>query len=75
MVLDAVKKQLSHQPTVPSRNRKLMRENPLAQWELRMGNLRVYYVVVEEPEKNVEIRAIGVKVRNRVFVAGVEVQL
>ena len=43
IVLDAVDRQLAHQPTVETRNRKLMRPNPVALWELRIDDLRVYY--------------------------------
>ena len=43
-----------------------MRPNPLAPWELRVGNLRVYYDVSEEPERTVIILAIGRKRRNQV---------
>jgi mRNA interferase RelE/StbE len=74
IVLDAVAEQLTHQPTVPTRNRKLMRSNPLAQWELRVGDLRVYYLVAEA-DQVVYIAAVGIKVRNRVFVGGVETNL
>jgi mRNA-degrading endonuclease RelE of RelBE toxin-antitoxin system len=66
IVLDEVDKQLVHQPTVETKNRKPMRPNPLAPWELRIGNLRVYYDVEEEPEQAVYIRAVGIKERNRV---------
>lgn len=72
MVLDAVDKQLVHQPTVETRNRKPMRPNPLAPWELRIGNLRVYYDVEEEPETVVFVLAVGIKHRNRVRI-GTEV--
>lgn len=65
-VLDTIDKQLAHQPTVETRNRKPMRPNPVAPWELRIGNLRVYYDVETEPEPAVYIRAVGVKLRNRV---------
>jgi mRNA-degrading endonuclease RelE of RelBE toxin-antitoxin system len=68
IVIDAVAEQLQHQPTVETRNRKALRPNPLAARELRIGNLRVFYDVLEEPEPTVEIRAIGVKVRNRVYI-------
>jgi len=44
-VLDAVDEQLTFQPTAETRNRKPMRPNPLAPWELRVGKLRVYYDV------------------------------
>lgn len=66
IILDAVDEQLAHQPTVETKNRKPMRPNPLAPWELRIGNLRVYYDVEQDPEPLVYIRAVGVKERNRV---------
>lgn len=71
-VFDAVDEQLVHQPAVETRNRKPMRPNPLAPWELRIGDLRVYYDVEEEPEKRVTILAIGVKRGNRVILGGEE---
>jgi hypothetical protein len=43
-----------------------MRPNPVAPWELRIGNLRVYYDVEEESEPVVFIRGVGIKERNRV---------
>ncbi len=63
-VLDTVDEQLMYQPTVETRNRKIMRPNPLAPWELRIGQLRVYYDVEEEPEPVVIVLAVGVKKRN-----------
>lgn len=66
VVLDSVDGQLVYQPTVETRNRKPMRPNPLAPWELRIGNLRVYYDVEEKPEPVVYIRAVGIKERHRV---------
>ena len=66
IVLDTVDEQIVHEPTVETKNRKPMRPNPLAPWELRIGNLRVYYDVEEEPEPVVFIRAVGVKLGNRV---------
>ena len=39
IVLDAVDRQLLNQPKVETRNRKPMRPNPVAPWELRIGNL------------------------------------
>ncbi len=66
MVLAAVEQQLSRQPRVETRQRKPMRPNPLAPWELGIGKLRVYYDVSEEPEPVVAVRAIGIKERSRV---------
>lgn len=56
-VLDAVEEQLVHEPKVETRNRKPMRPNPVAPWELRIDPLRVYYDVQEEPEHLVMVRA------------------
>jgi mRNA-degrading endonuclease RelE of RelBE toxin-antitoxin system len=64
-VLDSVDEQLTHTPREETRNRKPMRPNSLAPWELRIGDLRVYYDVDEELEL-VLIRAVGIKVRNLV---------
>jgi hypothetical protein len=75
MVLDSVERQLAHVPAVETRNRKPMRPNPLAPWELRIGALRVYYDVEEEPVKLVAIRAVGIKKRNRVLIGGEEIEL
>ena len=75
IVFDAVDEQLAHQPTVETRNRRPMRRNPLAPWELRIGELRVYYDVGEEPEKLVIVLAVGIKDRSRIIIGGEEVDL
>jgi mRNA-degrading endonuclease RelE of RelBE toxin-antitoxin system len=75
IVLDSVDKQLSYQATVETKHKKLMRPNPLAPWELRIGNLRVYYDVEEEPQPIVYIRAIGIKEHNRVRIGSEVIEL
>lgn len=70
IIMDGIDEQLMHQPTVETRNRKPMHPNPLAPWELRIGDLRVYYDVEEEPEPVVYINAVGTKERNQVRIAG-----
>ncbi len=75
MVLDAVDRHLGHQPNVETRKRKPMRPNPVAPWELRIGNLRVYYDVEGEPETVVYIRAVGIKERNRVRIGKEVIEL
>ena len=75
LVFDAVREQLSYQPGVETRNRKPMRPNPLAPWELRVEECRVYYDVVDEPEPVVTVLAVGIKVRARVIIGGEEVSL
>ena len=74
-LVDAVDEQLADQPTVETRNRKPMRPNPIAPWELRVGRLRVYYEVQEEPDPVVRVLAVGVKDRNVVRIAGEEIAL
>lgn len=74
-VLEVVREQVTHEPARPTRNRKLMRANPLAPWVLRVGHLRVYYEVTDRPLPCVTIRAIGVKIRDPLLVAGVEIDL
>jgi mRNA-degrading endonuclease RelE of RelBE toxin-antitoxin system len=70
IVLDEVDKQLEYQPTVKTKNRKSMRPNSLAEWELRIDYLRVYYDVVEIPDPVVYIQAVGIKERDQVRIAG-----
>jgi mRNA-degrading endonuclease RelE of RelBE toxin-antitoxin system len=64
-VLNAVDEQLQHEPAVETRNRKPMRPNPLAPWELRVGDVRVYYEV-DAAESVVHVLAVGIKDRNKV---------
>ena len=73
-VLDTVDVQLMHQPDVETRNRKPMRPNPVAPWELRIGDLRVYYDIMRDSDR-VLVRAIGIKKRNIVRIGGEEVKL
>ncbi|UBF28127.1 addiction module toxin RelE [Kovacikia minuta CCNUW1] len=70
IILNAVDEQLMYQPTIETKNRKPMRPNLLSLWELRIGDLRVYYDVEEEPEQLVYINAVGIKERNKVRIAG-----
>jgi len=74
-VLDVVVRQLSHEPATPIRNRKVLRANSVAPWELRIGVLRVYYDFVDEPERVVVVKAVGIKERSRVRIGGEEVEL
>jgi mRNA-degrading endonuclease RelE of RelBE toxin-antitoxin system len=43
--LEVIERQLLHEPLVETRNRKPLRPNPVAPWELRIGNLRAFYEV------------------------------
>jgi mRNA-degrading endonuclease RelE of RelBE toxin-antitoxin system len=74
IIRDALVEQLSYEPTVPTKNRKEMRPNLLAVWELRIGDFRVYYDIDEE-ESIVDIRAIGIKEGNEVRIGEEIVEL
>lgn len=74
-VLDQVDVQLTREPDVETRNRKAMKPNPVAPWELRIGNVRVYYDIEYKPGRHVFIRALGIKKRNVVVIGGKEIAL
>ena len=64
--------QLKHQPDIETKNRKKMRSNPIAPWELRVDRMRVYYEFVLEPEPWVTVLRIGVKEGHRIWIGGEE---
>ncbi len=68
-ILDETEKQLLHQPEHQTRNRKRLRPNQVAEWELRAGSMRVFYDV-DEAEKKVQVRAIGHKAGNTLVLHG-----
>lgn len=41
VVLDGIELHLRHQPTVGTRRIKTLRPNPIAGWELRLGDYRI----------------------------------
>lgn len=62
-IVDEINNQLSHEPTVVTRNRKCLLgltpgfEHRPPVWELRLGDIRVFYDVDEEAQE-VHVRAI-----------------
>ena len=73
-VVDGAERHLTDQPEQSTTRRKLLRENPLAVWELRLGDLRVFYNV-DAKCNTVEVVAVGVKEHNRLFIGGEEIEL
>lgn len=71
---EAIKDQLKNEPLTETRNRKLLRPNPLSRWELRVGEFRVFYDVVEDSQV-VQIKAMGYKEHNKLFIHGREFEL
>jgi hypothetical protein len=79
LIRAAIEGQLRHEPERATRNRKPL-ERPIAmgaRWELRFGpdnRFRVFYRV-DADSRQVRVLAVAVKVRDRVFLAGEEVEL
>lgn len=68
-IVDGIDVQLRYEPTVETRNRKQMRPNSIAEWELRIGEFWVFYDV-DEQVLVVEIQHIGEKQGNAFFFRG-----
>ena len=70
-VVETVEGQLRYQPAEETRNRKRLRPNQLAEWELRIGEFRVFYDV-DTQANHVKIEAVGYKRGNRLLIHGKE---
>jgi len=64
---------LTHEANQETRRRKKLTDHPIAPWELRVGDFRVFYDI--EDEMVVKITAIGHKVHSDLFVRGKKVEL
>lgn len=73
-ILDATEQQLVNQPLQETRNRKPLRPSSQFQWELRIGNYRVFCDVDEETSV-VSVVSVGYKERNKLYIRGQEVNL
>lgn len=74
MLTGEIRVQLGDQPLVETKNRKKLRENPVAPWELRAGRHRVFYEV-DESSQRVTIIAVGHKEHHLLLIRGREVKL
>jgi len=74
IILDSIKGELAQKPQEETRNKKLLRQNPLADWELRIRQYRIFYDI-DENQGVVRILAIGLKERDKVIIGGEEVRL
>jgi mRNA-degrading endonuclease RelE of RelBE toxin-antitoxin system len=70
-IIDHVEDQLTLEPGVATRNRKPLRANPLARWELRIDRFRIFYDI-DDANRVVTVVAIGEKTRNRLTIGGKE---
>jgi len=73
-IIDGIEAQLKYEPAVETRNRKKLRPNDVAEWELRIGKFRVFYDVYAQV-RIVKIEGVGHKKGNRLFMHGEEYKL
>ncbi len=50
-----------------------MRPNPLAPWELRIGDYRIFYDI--EEKDSVKITAVGFEIDHELFIRGKRVEI
>jgi mRNA-degrading endonuclease RelE of RelBE toxin-antitoxin system len=74
IIVSEIRVQLSYQPLVETKNRKPLRENPIASWELRVGRFRVFYEV-DDAARIVTVVSVGHKEHNVLLVRGKEVHI
>jgi len=73
--LHAIQTRLRHEPLASSRNRKPLRPNSLAPWQLRIGPLRVFYEIDRTDRAVVRILAVGKKTNNVLRIGGRDIKL
>lgn len=69
LVISKIREQLADEPTRETRKKKVLRENPIAPWELRIGKYRVFYSVDEEIV-TVFVVSLGWKDHNTLYIRG-----
>jgi len=74
IITTEIRAQLTYQPLAETKNRKPLRDNPIASWELHTGGYRIFYEV-DEPDRRVTIISVGHKEHNVLYVRGKEVRL
>ncbi|MBE7550296.1 MAG: type II toxin-antitoxin system RelE/ParE family toxin [Anaerolineales bacterium] len=73
-IVTEIRAQLKYEPLVETKNRKQLRDNPIATWELRIGMYRVFYEV-DVTGQTVSVVSAGHKIHNTLWIRGQEVQL
>ncbi|MCX7014941.1 MAG: type II toxin-antitoxin system RelE/ParE family toxin [Candidatus Sumerlaeota bacterium] len=73
IILDAIEKFLEADANVESKRRRQLRPNPLAPWELRIGDYRVFYEI--NPGTLVRVLAVGHKAHNNLLIRGERLEI
>jgi mRNA-degrading endonuclease RelE of RelBE toxin-antitoxin system len=74
IIVNEITIQLPDQPDTETNSRRLLRDNPIARWELKVGKYRAFYEV-DVQEKIVSIVSVGHKEHNVLFIRGKVVKL
>jgi len=74
VIVDEIVAQLVDRPDVETHSRKILRDNPIARWELKVGKFRVFYEI-DSDAKLVTVMSIGHKEHNVLYIRGKVVQL
>ena len=73
-ILAEMESRLSYEPAIETRNRKRLRPNKLAEWELRVDRFRVFFDIDQE-NRLIKVEAVGYKRGSRLFIHGEEYEL
>ncbi len=73
-ILAKLVSQLSYEPAIETRNRKRLRPNKLAEWELRLDRFRVFFDI-DPKNRLIQVEAVGYKRGSRLFIHGKEYEL
>lgn len=73
-LIEAIEVRLRHEPIHPTRHRKRLRPNRLAEWELRVESFRIFYEV-DRGRGVVTIVAIGIKLGQHLYIRGERFEL
>ncbi len=71
-IMAAVHTYLVHDAHIPTKRRKQLEPNPIASWELKKDNYRIFYDIIDNM---VDILAIGYKDHNDLFIRGKRVSI
>ena len=74
IIIAGIKEQLTYEPLKETKNRKKLRDNPVATWELRINNYRVFYEV-NNNVVTVTVVSIGMKKHNILYIRNKEVKI
>ena len=74
IMTDEMAVQLVDQPDVETNNRRHLRDNPIARWELKVGKFRIFYEIDADTQV-VTVISVGHKEHNVLYIRGKVVQL